>query len=93
MTYNPAGEIVNVTVSVVLGFVSEAAVPLEQEFLVTFVQVESQQRVFYLSLSVIYKMVAFFSTWGRRKEGSLSSAMLQLEWLFKAEAVKQTGVS
>ncbi|XP_036934079.1 tectonic-1 [Acanthopagrus latus] len=44
MTYNPAGEIVNVTVSVVLGFVSEAAVPLEQEFLVTFVQ-EGEEEV------------------------------------------------
>lgn len=62
MTYNPAGEMVNVTVSVVLGFVSEGAVPLEQEFLVTFVQVVSQQHVFYLSLSVIHKRVAFFST-------------------------------
>lgn len=60
MTYNPAGEIVNVTVCVVLGFVSEGAVPLEQEFLVTFVQVVSQQHVFYLSLSVIHERVAFF---------------------------------
>lgn len=39
MKYNPAGEIVNVTVSLVLGFVREAALHLEQEFHVTFVQV------------------------------------------------------
>lgn len=39
MKYNSAGEIVNVTVSLVLGFVREAALPLEQEFQITFVQV------------------------------------------------------
>ncbi|XP_051277192.1 tectonic-1 isoform X2 [Dicentrarchus labrax] len=36
--YNPAGEIVNVAVSLVLGFFSEAALPLEQEFHITFIQ-------------------------------------------------------
>ncbi|XP_070769726.1 tectonic-1 [Enoplosus armatus] len=36
--YNPAGEVVNATVSLVLGFVREAALPLEQEFHITFVQ-------------------------------------------------------
>ncbi|XP_031733485.1 tectonic-1 isoform X1 [Anarrhichthys ocellatus] len=36
--YNPAGEIVNVTVSLVLGFVREAALSLEQEFHITFFQ-------------------------------------------------------
>lgn len=39
--YNPAGEILNATVSLVLGFVHEAALPLQQEFQIRFVQVES----------------------------------------------------
>ncbi|KAJ4945957.1 hypothetical protein JOQ06_023635 [Pogonophryne albipinna] len=38
MKYSPAGEIVNVSVSLVLGFVSEAELTLEQEFHITFVQ-------------------------------------------------------
>ncbi|XP_070819585.1 tectonic-1 [Chaetodon trifascialis] len=41
--YNPAGEMVNVTVSLVLGFVREAALPLEQEFHITFVQEEREE--------------------------------------------------
>lgn len=41
MKYNPAGEIINVTVSLVLGFVHEALLPLQQEFHITFVQVVS----------------------------------------------------
>ncbi|XP_075902747.1 tectonic-1-like [Nelusetta ayraudi] len=36
--YNPAGEIVNVTLSLVLGFVHAALLPLQQEFHITFVQ-------------------------------------------------------
>lgn len=55
--YNPAGEIVNVTVSLMLGFAREAALPLEQEFHITFVQVVSQQDILHLSWSVIYKRV------------------------------------
>ncbi|XP_034454657.1 tectonic-1 isoform X2 [Hippoglossus hippoglossus] len=38
MKYNPAGEIVSVSVSLVLGFVRETALPLKQEFQITFVQ-------------------------------------------------------
>uniref|UniRef100_A0A3Q3VKK7 Tectonic-1-3 domain-containing protein n=1 Tax=Mola mola TaxID=94237 RepID=A0A3Q3VKK7_MOLML len=38
--YNPAGEIANVTLSVVLGFVREDALPLQQEFHIKFVQEE-----------------------------------------------------
>ncbi|KAF0039293.1 hypothetical protein F2P81_007528 [Scophthalmus maximus] len=38
MKYNPAGEIVNVNASLVLGFVRGAALPLKQEFHITFVQ-------------------------------------------------------
>ncbi|XP_045886798.1 tectonic-1-like isoform X2 [Micropterus dolomieu] len=45
--YNPAGEIVNVTVSLVLGFVREAALPLEQEFQITFVQEDGEVAVQY----------------------------------------------
>ncbi|XP_044061569.1 tectonic-1 isoform X2 [Siniperca chuatsi] len=41
--YNPAGEIVTVTVSLVLGFVHEAALPLEQEFHITFVQENGEE--------------------------------------------------
>ncbi|XP_062416683.1 tectonic-1 isoform X2 [Pungitius pungitius] len=37
-TFNPSGKIVNVTVSLVLGFVREAALSLEQEFSITFVE-------------------------------------------------------
>lgn len=55
MKYNPAGEIVNVTVSLVLGYVREAALFLEQEFHITFVQVVSQQDIFYVSWSVIHE--------------------------------------
>ncbi|KAM7417068.1 hypothetical protein PAMA_016938 [Pampus argenteus] len=38
MKYSPAGQIVSLMVSLVLGFVQEAALPLEQEFHITFVQ-------------------------------------------------------
>ncbi|KAM8909954.1 tectonic-1-like isoform 2-T2 [Spinachia spinachia] len=37
-TFNPSGKIVDVTVSLVLGFVRESALSLEQEFSITFVQ-------------------------------------------------------
>ncbi|XP_077957570.1 tectonic-1 isoform X4 [Gasterosteus aculeatus] len=40
-TFNPSGKILNVTVSLVLGFVREAALSLEQEFSITFVQLVS----------------------------------------------------
>ena len=39
-TYTPAGEIVNVTLSLVIGFIHEAALPLQQEFQISFVQDE-----------------------------------------------------
>lgn len=39
LKYNPAGEIVNATVSLVLGFVRDAAMSLQQEFHIKFVQV------------------------------------------------------
>ncbi|XP_026186373.1 tectonic-1 isoform X2 [Mastacembelus armatus] len=38
MKYNPAGEIVKVAVSLVLGFVREAELPLKQDFQIAFVQ-------------------------------------------------------
>lgn len=38
--YTPAGEIVNVMLSLVLGFIREAALPLQQEFQIVFVQDE-----------------------------------------------------
>ncbi|XP_040904647.1 tectonic-1-like isoform X2 [Toxotes jaculatrix] len=38
MKYSPAGEITNVTASLVLGFVRAATLPLRQEFQITFVQ-------------------------------------------------------
>lgn len=40
--YNPQGKIENATVSVVLGFVTEAVLHLEQEFQVTYIQVYIQ---------------------------------------------------
>ncbi|XP_034546051.1 tectonic-1-like isoform X2 [Notolabrus celidotus] len=43
MKYSPSGEIGNVTVSLVLGFVSEAALTLEQEFHITFVQEDKEE--------------------------------------------------
>ncbi|XP_041652779.1 tectonic-1-like [Cheilinus undulatus] len=46
MKYNPAGEIMNVTLSLVLGFVNEAALNLEQEFHITFVQEGQEEAVF-----------------------------------------------
>ncbi|XP_070693441.1 tectonic-1 [Pempheris klunzingeri] len=47
MKYNPAGEIVNVTVSLVLGFVYEAALTLEQQFHITFVQDGQEEAVHF----------------------------------------------
>ncbi|KAI3352163.1 hypothetical protein L3Q82_020977 [Scortum barcoo] len=41
--YNPTGEIVNVTVSLVLGFVREELLPLEQGFHVTFLQEDGEE--------------------------------------------------
>ncbi|XP_053284771.1 tectonic-1 isoform X2 [Pleuronectes platessa] len=38
MKYNPAGKIVNVSVSLILGFVRETALSLKQEFQITFLQ-------------------------------------------------------
>ncbi|TNN44378.1 Tectonic-1 [Liparis tanakae] len=47
--YNPAGEIVNVTVSLVLGFVRKAALRLEQEFHITFVQENGEETAVHYS--------------------------------------------
>ncbi|KAL7395646.1 hypothetical protein ABVT39_020737 [Epinephelus coioides] len=47
--YNPAGEVVNVTVSLVLGFVREAALSLQQEFHITFVQEDMEEVVVHYS--------------------------------------------
>ncbi|KAM7000790.1 tectonic-1 [Tautogolabrus adspersus] len=49
MTYNPAGEILNVTVSLVLGFVNEAAWTLKQEFHITFVQEDQEAAALHYS--------------------------------------------
>ncbi|KAM9850143.1 tectonic-1 [Aulostomus maculatus] len=49
MKYNPAGQIVNATVSLVLGFVREVPLPLEQEFDITFVQEVIQEAVVHYS--------------------------------------------
>lgn len=46
MKYSPAGQIVSVMASLVLGFVGETALPLEQEFHITFVQVVSLNKLF-----------------------------------------------
>lgn len=51
MKYNPAGEIVKVMVSLVLGFVREAVLILDQEFQITFVQVVCEEYILYLSWS------------------------------------------
>lgn len=40
--YTPAGEIVNVTLSLVMGFLHETALPLQQEFQIAFVQVRER---------------------------------------------------
>lgn len=53
--YNTTGEIVTVTVSLVLGFVREAALTLEQEFHITFVQVVSQQDSVYISWTAFHR--------------------------------------
>lgn len=42
--YSPAGEIVNVMLSLVIGFIHEAALPLQQEFQIAFVQDEATVR-------------------------------------------------
>ncbi|XP_042349796.1 tectonic-1-like [Plectropomus leopardus] len=41
--YNPAGEIVNASVSLVLGFIREAALTLQQEFHITFVKEDGEE--------------------------------------------------
>ncbi|XP_059202577.1 tectonic-1 [Centropristis striata] len=41
--YSPAGEMVNVSVSLVLGFVREAVLSLEQEFHITFFQEDEEE--------------------------------------------------
>ncbi|XP_005749198.1 tectonic-1 [Pundamilia nyererei] len=46
--YNPQGKIENATVSVVLGFVTEAVLHLEQEFQVTYIQVVYSNRPIYV---------------------------------------------
>ncbi|XP_029296843.1 tectonic-1 isoform X2 [Cottoperca gobio] len=43
MKYNPAGEIVNVSVSLLLGFVREGELSLEQKFHITFVQEDGEE--------------------------------------------------
>ncbi|XP_060905053.1 tectonic-1 [Labrus mixtus] len=49
MMYNPAGEVLNVTVSLVLGFVDEAASTLKQEFHITFVQEDQEAAAVHYS--------------------------------------------
>uniref|UniRef100_UPI0037E71082 tectonic-1 n=1 Tax=Semicossyphus pulcher TaxID=241346 RepID=UPI0037E71082 len=49
MKYSPAGEIVNVSVSLVLGFVSDAVLNLEQEFHIMFLQEESEEAAVHYS--------------------------------------------
>lgn len=44
LKYTPAGEIANVTLSLVIGFIGEAALPLQQEFQIAFVQDEATVR-------------------------------------------------
>lgn len=46
--YNPHGKIDNATVSVVLGFVTEAMLPLEQEFQVMYIQVVYSNKPIYV---------------------------------------------
>ncbi|CAB1451086.1 unnamed protein product [Pleuronectes platessa] len=43
MKYNPAGKIVNVSVSLILGFVRETALSLKQEFQITFLQQDVEE--------------------------------------------------
>ncbi|TNM99030.1 hypothetical protein fugu_013594 [Takifugu bimaculatus] len=47
MKYTPAGEIVSVALSLVIGFVHETALPLQQEFQIAFVQDEDEATVHY----------------------------------------------
>ncbi|XP_047441622.1 tectonic-1 isoform X1 [Mugil cephalus] len=47
--YNPVGEIVNVTVSLLLGFVSDTMLPLEQEFQVMYVQEDGGEATVHYS--------------------------------------------
>lgn len=58
--YTPPGVIVNATVSVVLGFVHAAKLPLEQEFQVTYVQVGSVLLISISTLVVIHKHFSTF---------------------------------
>ncbi|XP_023273615.1 tectonic-1 isoform X1 [Seriola lalandi dorsalis] len=49
VTYSPAGQILNMSVSLVLGFVRKAALPLKQDFQITFVQQNVEQATVHYS--------------------------------------------
>ncbi|XP_068596220.1 tectonic-1-like [Brachionichthys hirsutus] len=47
--YSPSGEILNASVSLLLGFVRQSALPLQQEFHITFVQEDTDQATAHYS--------------------------------------------
>lgn len=60
MTYSPAGEILGVALSVVLGFLQESQLPLQQDFQTAFVQVRTIRATFGCVLACLSKQEFFF---------------------------------
>ncbi|XP_039975094.1 tectonic-1 isoform X3 [Xiphias gladius] len=77
MKYNRAGEIVNVTVSLVLGFVHEAALPLKQEFHITFVQQDGEEVALHYSGNPGYVVGLPLVSGTRTADGIVSSINLR----------------
>lgn len=86
--YSPAGEIVNVLLSLVIGFIREAALPLQQEFQIAFVQVRANKHMFFKKIP--YKTLKPIRLWTvsqhstAQLSGSCVSVWLlnRMRWLF-----------
>ncbi|XP_071313644.1 tectonic-1-like isoform X3 [Trachinotus anak] len=86
VTFSP-GEIVNVSVSLVLGFVREAALPLKQDFHITFVQQDVEQPSIRLSGNPGYVVGLPLVSGSRTADGIVRSVDLRdtLSLLYGAE--------
>lgn len=51
--YSPDGEILNVTLSLVIGFIRESQLPLQQEFQIQFFQVRTNSDTMYVCMYLV----------------------------------------
>nr|XP_046262426.1 tectonic-1 [Scatophagus argus] len=72
--YNPAGEIVNATVSLVLGFAHETLLSLQQEFHITFVQEDVKEPAVHYSGNPGY-VVGFPLVSGTRRADGIARSI------------------